>query len=67
MANKDTSAYSFKCQKVESSIMIYYRCSWVSDRYCANSRLRFPGRHSRDLDEKSARRFCKKHEIQFPE
>lgn len=44
-----------------------YRLSWTIDRYYAGSRLRFPTTMRRDTDEKGARRFAKKWDIQFPE
>ena len=42
-----------------------FRISWVVDRYYTGSRLRFPTTYSRDTDEAGAKRFCKKHGIDF--
>jgi len=60
-------AYSFKCNKVVTSYGIYFRCSWVVDKHYRNSRLRFPHRCSRDTDEEGAKRFCRKHDLKFPD
>jgi len=43
----------------------YYEISWVVDFYYHGSRLRFPRTFTRDTDEKGARKFCKKWDIEF--
>lgn len=45
----------------------WYRLSWRQDRYYTGSRLRHPRVYSRDADEKGARRFAKKWNIQMPD
>jgi len=37
-----------------------YRVSWVVDRYCAGSRLRYPTSYSRATNKAGAMRFAKK-------
>jgi len=44
-----------------------YRLSWVVDRHQRGSRLRFPTRYTRDTEESGAKKFCKKHGIEFVE
>lgn len=43
-----------------------WRMYWTVDRYYSGSRLRYPTQFSRDTDEEGARRFCKRHELDFP-
>ena len=45
----------------------YYKISWSVTRYYHGSRLRFMIRHSRMTDEKGARRFCKKWNLNLPD
>jgi len=59
------SSYNHHCHLTSWG---YWRMSWTVDRYYSGSRLRFPRVATRDTaDEKAARRFCKKHNIPFPE
>ena len=58
------SSYSHRCARMGRDD---YTISWVWDRYCSGSRLRFPQVTRRYTDEKGARRFCKKWDIEFPE
>ena len=44
-----------------------YKLSWTVDRYYSDSRLRFPRKCCRFIDERGARRFAKKWGIDFPE
>jgi hypothetical protein len=57
-------SYGFHCVKIGEDD---YRISWTWDRYYSDSRLRFPQTRSIRTDEKGAKRFCKKHDIRFPE
>jgi hypothetical protein len=43
----------------------YYVLFWTVDRYYAGSRLRYPKTYRRDADEKGAKRFAKRHKIEF--
>ncbi len=45
----------------------YYRISWSFDYKVHGSRLRFTRTMERDTDEKGARKFCKKWNVEFPE
>lgn len=40
--------------------------SWVVDFYYEGTRGRFPRRFRRETTEAGAKRFCKKHKIDFP-
>lgn len=44
----------------------FYRISWTVDFYYPNSMLRHPRIFERDTDEKGARKFCKRWDIEFP-
>lgn len=63
--HSSSSAYDFRCHTV-GGFSGCYRISWVVDFYYPTSRLRFPRRMKRDTDEAGARKFCKKHGIDFP-
>ncbi len=56
-------AYGFKCIKFSWG----WRISWTIDRYYQHSMLRFPTGFHRNTDEHGARRFCKKHGLEFPQ
>lgn len=43
-----------------------YRIHWTVDRKYEGSRLRFPTGYRRETDEDGARRFAKRHGIEFP-
>lgn len=45
----------------------WFRLSWTQDRYLKGSRLRHPRVYTRDTDEKGARRFAKKWNIDMPD
>lgn len=60
------AARSFRCRRMSVLGDVYYRLSWVVDRYYKNSRLRYPKVYNRDTDEKGARKFCRRHGIEFP-
>jgi len=57
-------SYDHRCQRLGGD---WYRIRWTYDRYINGSRLRWPTQHTRDTDEKGARRFCKKWDCKFPE
>lgn len=61
--NSTSSAYDFQCKNV--GLPGCYRISWLVDFYYPTSRLRYPRRMKRDTDEEGARRFCKKHGLEF--
>lgn len=44
----------------------HYRLSWTVDRYIKGSRLRYPTRYTRDTDERGAKRFAKRWELEVP-
>jgi hypothetical protein len=57
-------AHGFHCKRHEFLGIPFWRMSWVVDYY--GDRLRYPRRFSRDTeDEKAARRFCKRHGLEF--
>jgi hypothetical protein len=55
--------HGFRCKYLDHGI---YRISWTVDRYSRYSRLRNPVPYDMDVEEPSARRFCKKHGLVFP-
>ena len=55
-------SYNHECKKYTDGM---YLISWTYDRYYSGSRLRFPQSRSRWTDEKGAKRFCKKWNINF--
>ncbi len=59
---------SFWCTPMTSTGTTFWRMGWRVDYYYPDSNLRYPRGFSRDTeDEKAARRFCKKHNIEFKE
>ena len=63
-----SSAKNFRCRSLGFFCgSVSYEIAWTMDFYYRTSRLRWPRCFSRITDEKGARRFCKKHEIEFPE
>jgi hypothetical protein len=56
-------SYAHRCRRLHEN---EYRISWTYDRYYEGSRLRWPTRGQRDVDEQGARRFCKRWGIAFP-
>jgi len=44
----------------------HYRLSWTVDRYIKGSRLRWPTRYTYDTDERGARRFAKRWNVEMP-
>lgn len=57
------TSYSHGCSRIDYDC---YSISWVTDRYYASSRLRFPRTTRRVTDEVGARKFCKKWGVEFP-
>lgn len=45
----------------------FYRLHWIVDRYYRRSRLRHPTSYSRDTDREGARRFAKRHGLEWRE
>ena len=62
--HRSSGAKGFRIQRIGHD---HYRLSWVVDRYYEWSRLRHPTGYKRDTDEAGARRFAKKHGIEFKE
>jgi hypothetical protein len=60
------SSYGHTCQRIVW-YGVFYRISWIVDRYYPGSRLRHPTTFTRDTDEAGARRFCKRWDLEFPE
>lgn len=61
-----SGSYAHYCFKVKSSMFDdWYQISWTVDYYSDHSRLRFPRQFTRNTDERGAKRFCKRHEIDF--
>ena len=56
-------AYAHSCRYIGYG---YWRIGWTYDKYYKGKRLRYPTEISRETDEEGARRFCKKHDINFP-
>jgi hypothetical protein len=62
-----SGAHGFHCTRRVLYGVPCWIMSWTVDHYYRNSMLRYPRRHTRETeDEKATRRFCKKHNIQFP-
>jgi len=59
-------AYGFRCNRQEICGTHFWCMSWTVDRYYKGDRLRYPHNYSRDTeDERAARRFCKRHKLEF--
>lgn len=56
------TSYGHSIKRLEPD---WYRMGWAVDYYYPDSRLRFPRSFERDTDEVGAKRFCKKHGIDF--
>jgi hypothetical protein len=65
--SSSSGAYRFSIKYVRTSWGNYWRMHWRVDRYHHGDRCRYPHGFSRNTeDEKAAKRFCKKHNLDFP-
>ena len=62
----ESDSYNHRCSAVGGSWGGFYQISWTVDYTYSGARLRYPRSFRRVTDERGARRFCKKWELEMP-